>query len=940
MTLTVLASKRRPCPRAARPAAIVLGLLVWVCAWPSGAGEGEPRSLTEIMDALGHAEYLTRQRATDELLTLGDDILAAARERLLAETDPEIRYRLRFVLESISIPIEAVLVLKAAGESGLEPGDLITHINNHRVRRSATAQQLLNEADIPDMLRIRGRNGPRDAGPLREVRSCRLVDYAPPHGPEVAQIVRLFADGYAEEAYDRLLLLPGPLSENELPPEFSALLAYVAGQGDVALRKLQDSPHLVEWMGVNRWAGPSQLDMAAPVKAPFHLELALWRKRGVQINDASTGFFEPDISVQRVLVPAGRYLDSFERSARSWLQSRDFTKIQLLELNAVGNMLAVCAWMLHELELHSECVRLIEPRSALLRMRPVLGVGRWLRVDTDAWLPFLQGHAKKAIDLLYPDALSILQFPESDQSVIRNPEVAAMVAFFLAQAPQDERAGSLVGLLNRPDHRALPRYAWWLQFAVTDRNEAFVRGQLEQLLKVAKGANQVEILRALARLAYARPGDNPGALGEWLKLVGPADAAGKHAAEAAALAVLDALGRDDLSAAGELLAERPEEARLRPLRHTLRYRQSPPAAAQGRPELTAPLSAAPLGAAGEWLVLTRTHQLMRVGPGPTDVAPLDPPSATWYPGPATWPWIGCDDGASAAWVYDRRRLMVVHPRDATVPGAPALMNITPADIERIEAHLAPCFKEFLACVATRPTPVDENGEYLRHEILANGEYVSDPLLPEIAFIRPLPEHPRFVHVALRGGPHLIADRQSRRTWTSTEIAAQLELSEPLTFHVRATPEKRPPAYARLARDAGAAAPDADQPVLVLLSNQGLIRLDVDEASAQRIPLPTEPRFPALLPENCPYERRDPRWIYLARLPEEGGAVYRLRLADNRIEPLDLINETLPREHFAMQARSELRRQLDGRLALLSHAGLDVFVNEAIERIREHLKPRP
>jgi hypothetical protein len=67
--------------------------------------------------------------------------------------------------------------------------------------------------------------------------------------------------------------------------------------------------------------------------------------------------------------------------------------------------------------------------------------------------------------------------------------------------------------------------------------------------------------------------------------------------------------------------------------------------------------------------------------------------------------------------------------------------------------------------------------------------------------------------------------------------------------------------------------------VMLLSDQGLIRFDVAAEKFARIDLPGDAPHAAVIPEWAPYDRRDPRFVYCARLPEEGGAVFRYHTAD-------------------------------------------------------------
>src|SRR5439155_5853126 len=107
------------------------------------------------------------------------------------------------------------------------------------------------------------------------------------------------------------------------------------------------------------------------------------------------------------------------------------------------------------------------------------------------------------------------------------------------------------------------------------------------------------------------------------------------------------------------------------------------------------------------------------------------------------------------------------------------------------------------------------------------------------------------------------DVTTGKAWSSQWIALQLGLPTPPIFFAQALwPE------------------EGDAPVAILMTDQGLMRFDVAHETVTRIAitLPGEEPYPRLIPESTPYERHDPRFVYCARLPEDGGGVYRLIVA--------------------------------------------------------------
>jgi hypothetical protein len=119
-------------------------------------------------------------------------------------------------------------------------------------------------------------------------------------------------------------------------------------------------------------------------------------------------------------------------------------------------------------------------------------------------------------------------------------------------------------------------------------------------------------------------------------------------------------------------------------------------------------------------------------------------------------------------------------------------------------------------------------------------------------------------------------------------------------------------------------------VLFLLSDQGLLRFEPVAERVTRMPLPADEPYPPLIPESVPYPRRDPRWVYFARLPapDAGGQVFRVVIAENRIQPVGILNPALPAEYFEVHSRADVRREIDAALARENVPPLLEFVADA------------
>lgn len=869
-------------------------------------------ALRDLLDELGDEDYQKRERATQRIIAAGPSVESAVAARASVEQDPEVLHRLRFILENVTPPEAAALVTRAMPRSGLTAGDLITHVNSRRVRSASEVREILSDSQSGAMLRVAGVGGRREIGPLRVFQVQEMCDYRAPRGEKIARAVRLYADGFAEQAYELLRGIADPIPENELSPLLHARIAYTAGDASTAVKLLPERDDLVVPRDSERsvWETPSLFDLVGPGKSPFHLDVLLYARGGPNTTRVS---FDPDVRIQRLMVPARRRLDALLSAIENWHSGLREKLGHDDDGTAAGNMLAVAGWMLSELDLLSECCQVIKPRSAILKFT-------WVRVQTDAWFPFLAGDAKGALDGFYDDARSVLERPRDGfSSRLRNPLVASTIAFFLYQFPNDPRVAAMLELVNSPSQPALSRYLEWMLFALSSRNYDVVRDHAAKILPRLGDAGARLGARAVALLEYVR--ERPEAE-VFVAARERMRATTEDPEREQWLAVIDALAllsAEKYTEAREAL--RPFEAspELSALHSTIQFLIDPPATAANHASLRAVRLAVPEGTDGRrWVVLSRDHRLMRFDTVAGTLVPIERPSATWFPGPFTWPWIGREESTGRVWVYDRRRVIEL-AEDPSI--APLRLSIDFESIADFHQQLSPFFSVLADAAARIERRGGENGEFLRAEIKANGEFVADPDLPEIALIRPLPEDPRLLYVALRGGPILLIDKQRRKAWTSVWIADKLGMQRP------------PVLFAQALRPVNAESP----PVAMLMTDQGLLRFDPASETVTRVDLPGEAPHAAVIPEWTPYERRDPRFVYCARLPEEGGQVFRYHVADGRIEPLDMVNEALPEGYYAVRTRAELREMIDARLAERSLPTLSAFLDDAREAVEKWQK---
>jgi hypothetical protein len=884
-----------------RTSSFGLAVAIAVASWSllgAAAPAETPPTVNEYITRLADPDWATRDAATRALLRLGPPIREELVQARDAATDPEVVRRLHFVIENLTPPDDAIIVVSVRPDAPLQPGDVVTHFNGRAVRDMRTPQGL----DIPTRaleLRLWASDGPRTV----RVPDARMLntwtDYEPTTGPLIAALLHDYATGYAERAVDKLIELAAiPGGTERVPSAVRGLIRYTVGDDSELGDLLETGDVLVDPQpraGATVWNTPSLLDTLVPVKAPFQIEWLLWQSSALR---RGSFVVDPEPRIQRVLVPAGRHTEALARSASLWWhQLRNALNGRDPDLNHAGNMLAVTSWMCSELDLLSECARLIEPRSRVLRSAR-RGVTKWVRVRTEAWLPFLAGDPAAALELFYAPALRILEHPlkPDDPAVLtQNPEVAARIAFFLYQFPNDERVARTLTVVNHPHQSARTPYGWWMLFALRAGNFAAIQRDYAALAENLPAEHLPVVGRNLALLEYIAEQPRAEVFARARELALQASDPATRAAATAEIDTLQALALDQLDTAARTMAAARPSVGGRALATTLRFRQQladRPAdalsAAQRKPLLAVPADES----ATAWLVLTNDRQLIRYDTAADQFSPITPPTADWFPTPLTWPWFGHDPASGRAWIYDRRR--VVEPADT--PDALRL-NLPTELIAAFDRDLTAHVETLATELGSRPTPGDpaEDSEFLRADIQAHAGYVADPDLPELSVLTPLPNDPRVLHAATRNGVSLLIDSTSGMAWTSKMLADRTGSADLKWLLPHAVPE-------------------SPTPLLYCLTNAGLLELDLAADRVVRRALPGDTPHPPLIREVMPYVRRDPRFVYFARTPEDGGQVYRLDRERDAIEPTSITNLALPPDYDRQRPRSVLRARIDARLA--------------------------
>jgi hypothetical protein len=892
------------------PILVAVGL---VCAQAAAQNHDDFRlEIGRLIDQLGSDDWVQRDAATSELVGRGEVIAELLGTRLADEPDPEMRHRLRYILGNISPPQLAVLLISAEPESQLQPGDVITHVNGRVVSNERDLRRRVAGAGLGAMLRVRRWDGMLELGPVVNDQIIAIQDYVAPRGQGFARAARLFATGYAERAYDELATLEAeaPITTTEFPPSLRACIALAAGFGARAQELMvgYENDARVADPG-DHWNGASTLDRLMGAKAPFHLEWVLFTQGGEAFQQHEA---DRDLRLQRILVPALRYVDSVARAFEIWWrQLRDVVAKDPRLQHVTGNTLAEAGWMLYELGLRSECCRMIEPRSAILRIDP-RNPKKWVRVDTDAWLPYLAGDEHGAVDSFYPHALEVLAnppHPGAVSAVIRNPDVAARIAFFLYQLPGDNRIDELLDFVARESHPILRSYTEWMLRALDERNQKMIRRDLARVLPVLGREEALTAAKAVSLLEYVQSRPDAELLRAARERAFQCELGRERDLWVAILSAIERLAADQPRAALRELQPWEDAAETQALRHTAAFRAETPATASNLEDLAAPLLAVPMGAEDRhWLILARDHRLLLFDALEGRTQPVERPTSSWFPNPLAWPWIGRDEASGRVWVYAPQRVIEVRTDNA----AGLRLNITTECIADFDRAAGPVFDELAQLVAEDgPVVGEESGEFLRAEVLEHAEMVSDPDLYEAVLMRELPRNPAIVHVALRGGPQLLAEPRSGRVWSDRWMAKQLGLPDKLRFFAQAVPAEN----------------DSAAALVWLFSDQGLIRFDTASESLERFPLPGDEPYQPVIPEWLPYQRNDPRFVYCARLPQDGGQVFRVRLADAQVEALDMINESLPAEYYQLMSRSEIRAQLDRRFTQAGMLDLNGLIDD-------------
>ncbi|MBI5865951.1 MAG: hypothetical protein HZB38_15890, partial [Planctomycetes bacterium] len=580
-----------------------------------------------------------------------------------------------------------------------------------------------------------------------------------------------------------------------------------------------------------------------------------------------------------------------------------------------GNQLAVASWMLHDLGLLSESCRLIEPRSKILRQTDI-GRQKWVRVDLDAWIPYLSGDLTAAIESSYEAALDVLRQPpqpgESD-AIIRNPLVAARIAYFLYQSPEDRRVEDVLSAVGQPSHPALVEYVRWMLAALGENNETLIRRHLLSVLPKLTDEAVEPLAHQAALLEYVRERPDADVLSTARQRIFQSPAGPSRDLWLAVADALVALNAGKPAEAAETLKNLGDRPEVAALRSTTEFLTNPPASAASFPALEKVRLAVPVGRdGGVWIVLDGQRQLRLFDSKLARLTPIAKPDPSWFPSPLTWPWLSREPASGRVWTYSRRRVLELTPNAPK----PFRCSISSPEIAAFDRDLSGQFTTLAEAVDASPRPAGENSEFLRSEIQSHAESMADPDLPELGFIAPLPQDPRIVQVAMRGGPHLLINARTGKAWTSRWLTEKLGLTQPLTFVAQALWEKP--------QSAG-----ETPPIVLLLSNQGLIRFDTGSERVEQIPLPISPPFPALIPENAPYPRRDPDFAYFALPPEAGGRAFRLEVASGVVAAVDMINESLPDRYYDAMSRAEIRAEIDRRFRDRQLGSLEEFVADAV-----------
>lgn len=904
-------------------------------AYDTGASAptGDPQPLEVLIDQLDNPRYALRESATREIIRRGAANIDLLEQRLRTTDRAETRRRLRLILEHVAPPKYGVLVLAADEGIDLQPGDLITHADGRTVHNVLEFTELLDVRRDRILVRVASPTGGRELEIPASPERLAVASYDLPLGNLLREAVQTFAAGRAEQAYD--LFTRTPQLAERAGPAFAARIAYASGAADAALTYLASVPAAIETVLLDTsrsvWDAPSRLTLAAPGTAPYELEFELWTQRLPEEVDVYG--VDPDPRVQRVFVPARRFDAALVRSAELWqdvFRGALFAERMDRDLiRPAGNLLAVISWMCSEQSLLSECIRLVEPRSAMLD-GSALGV--WVRVQTDSWLALLEGAPRTAVQRFWAPALRILSPPagRANRSVIQNPVVAAQLGLFVHSDTDVEAMAIFRDQLTEVDGPARDAALDWTSYAATRENLREVRATTRALVSTYESVLPNLALTHAALIEYVSPDPDVASLLQHVDATRPerppADPAWSRPRRApieGLLPILVHLAANDLDAAARQLADAPPGAGARTLSDTIEFRRTLARVPDAPPHLARALVAVAAGKPGHWFAVGADRSLYRVTPeGATRFNPRPQRNVAdiaWFPTPQSFPWLARDPESGQVWVYDRRRATAVTSSGDVL----AAINVPRTAIHLFDA-LLPFFGSALLEALTDESgeksddsdsrALPEDGSFRRAEIQAFASLVDDPDLPSVGWIDQVPGTEQVVHLALRGGPQFVYDATRDRIWSTRDAARALELTDPPRIVPRLLPGR------------------PDDPRLVLYSTAGVILLNRDTDRFERLALPTDNPHPPVVPEILPYERSDPRFIYVAEQPgaEVGaaGRVFRWVLADRHWEPLPHRVIAYPREFYALQRRSVLRERIETRLRDLGLPELEAMIEDA------------
>lgn len=874
-----------------------------------------------LIEQLGDEDYRLREAATSALLGRGAAIRTDLQAALKQCGDPEVRRRLHYIIEHVTPPRSGMIVLNVPSDELLTAGDIITHINDRRIPDDGDLSLIANPDEQDLVVQLWTPAGPEQTR-LKFLSNLRAaVKYEPKTGAILSEIIRDFANGYPERARQKLINSPILTWSQQPSDRFRALLDFTVGIHNSAIERWADTPQkaaaLVRptrqfnvFTTSTIWDSPAPIDLSIPHSAPFQLQWDLWSRAGQQPSVNSS---DPDLRVQRVLVPANRHIDALVRCAGIWWsQYRHNLPSEPSIRTQAGNMLAVVSWMAYELDLLSECSHLIEPRSRYLRLSS-RDINKWLRVHTDAWLPYLQADSQGALDMFYEDALRILEHPlqPNDPAVLtQNPTVAGRLAYFLYQFPGDARLRPTLEAVNHPHQSARVDYAWWMCHALRAGNFNVIREHLAALAPNLPSEVVPRYARGMALLEYIADNPTPAAFANAAELIAQHAEPESRAALLAEVQTLSHLTAGEIERATETMEQAAKSPGGAILRETVAFRRwlatAPLNTLSDRP----PLIAVPADPNFDnWVVMTSSRQLMRYDGNTDQLTPITDNSSDWFPGVLNWPWLGFEPESGRVWAYTRNSLHEINAASNAIQA-----SLPPDQFVEFDQAIRPVFSAFAhALAAGRPLEA-RDGQYLSSDINIPDAPVSLPSRPDVCELIHLPGDERIVHLATRNGVHLLINTVSKHAWQQQDFAQAIGVDGfqwimPL------------------------AARDSESPIAYLLTDHGLIELNLDSGQIKHRELPDLAADTPVVAEHLPYTRREPRYIYFATAPEAGAAMYRLDRESDTIAKLETQHFGQQRSFYRQRSRSWIRDEIDRRLAAEGIPSLIEFI-ETTEQLTE------